>query len=332
MTSPVDSRVALRRLRSEAEEQARMAEEVRKGLLARPLPSLPSKYFYDERGSALFDQITRLPEYYLTRTEKAMLPAVARDVAGRLRPRHLVELGSGSGGKVRVLLEAMAAAGGLESCTLLDVDEGALAESLSSLAKERPALRGQGIVGDFLVDLPALGPGRSRLIAFLGSTIGNLHPEDLPSFFRAAAGVLGPGDGMLVGLDLVKDRRRLEAAYDDLQGVTAAFNRNILSVMNARLGADFDPLAFDHVAFYEPRAAWIEMRLRARREVHAHVPGAGVELELPAGGEIRTEISCKYTRPALEALLPSTGLALDDWRTDAESLFALALLRKDGAA
>ena len=320
----------IRRVRSQAEEQARMAAEVRAGLEVRPLPLLPSKYFYDEHGTALFDEITRLPEYYLTRTEEGLLPAVAQEMVQRVRPRNLVELGSGVGGKVRVLLDAMDEAGTLESCTLLDISESAIANSLWQLRSERPGLRTAGVVGDFLTDLRTVGPGESRLIAFLGSTIGNIHPQDVPAFFRAAAAVLAPGDAVLVGLDLVKDRTRLEAAYNDARGVTAEFNRNILRVMNARLDADFDPAAFEHVAFYDADRAWIEMRLRARHPLLVRVPGAGVELSLPAGGEIRTEISCKYTRGALEAALTGTGLMLDEWRTDPDSLFALALLRRLG--
>ncbi len=320
----------IRRVRPPAQEQAAMADEVRAGLEARPLPFLPSKYFYDERGGALFDEITRLPEYYLTRTEEALLPAVAREAVTRVRPRNLVELGSGVGGKVRVLLDAMEEAKTLESCTLLDISESAIANSLSQLRSERPRLKASGVVGDFLTDLRAVGPGESRLIAFLGSTIGNIHPQDVPAFFRSAATILAPGDAVLVGLDLVKDRTRLEAAYNDARGVTAEFNRNILQVMNARLGADFDAAAFDHVAFYDPDHAWIEMRLRARRALDVRVPGAATALSLPAGGEIRTEISCKYTRAALEAALSGTGLMLDEWRTDPESLFAVALLRRLG--
>ena len=328
--TPLQIAEDIRRVRPPADDQARMADEVRAGLEARPLPVLPSKYFYDERGDALFDEITRLPEYYLTRTEEAMLPAVARETVERVRPRNLVELGSGVGGKVRVLLDAMDEAGTLQSCTLLDISETAIANSLSQLRSERPRLKTAGVVGDFLTDLRAVGPGESRLIAFLGSTIGNIHPQDVPAFFRSAAAILAPGDAVLVGLDLVKDHARLEAAYNDGRGVTAEFNRNILRVMNARLGADFDPAAFDHVAFYDAERAWIEMRLRARHPMLVRVRGAGVELSLPAGGEIRTEISCKYTRPALEGALSGTGLMLDEWRTDPDSLFALALLRRLG--
>jgi L-histidine Nalpha-methyltransferase len=318
------------RIRTEAEEHARMAAEVREALTATALPALPSKYFYDQRGEALFDEITRLPEYYLTRTEESFLPGVARDAVARVRPRHLVELGSGLGAKVQVLLDAMTEAGTLESCTLLDVSEEAIADSLRRLRSSRPRLRTRGVVGDFLTDLGALGPGQSRLVALLGSTIGNVHPDETPAFFRSAASILAPGDAMLVGLDLVKDRARLEAAYNDSRGVTAEFNRNILRVINARLGADFEPSAFEHVAFYDSERAWIEMRLRAVRASAVHVPGAQVDLALAPGDEIRTEISCKYTREALETSLGGTGLILDEWRTDPEALFALALLRRLG--
>jgi L-histidine N-alpha-methyltransferase len=316
--------------RPPGQEHAQLAAEVRAGLTSSPLPTLPSKCFYDDRGDALFDEITRLPEYYLTRTEEAMLPAVAREVVERLRPRHLVELGSGIGGKVRMLLDAMAAAGTLESCTLFDISEAALSESMRQLREERAGLRTVGVVGDFLKDLPAVGPGGARLVAFLGSTIGNIHPEEVPPFFRAAAQVLAAGDGMLLGLDLVKDRARLEAAYNDSRGVTAEFNRNILRALNAQLGADFDPDAFEHVAFYDAERTWIEMRLRARRAARVSVPAADVTLSLAAGDEIRTEISCKYTRATLEERLDGTGLTLDTWWTDPESLFALALLRPAG--
>jgi L-histidine Nalpha-methyltransferase len=305
-----------------------MAAEVRAGLLSAPLPCLPSKYFYDERGGELFDEITRLPEYYLTRTEEAMLPEVARAVVARVRPVELIELGSGLGGKVRVLLDAMAEAGTLAACTVLDISEPAVAEGVRRISADRPGVRTAGVIGDFLTDLPALGPGAGRLIAFLGSTIGNLHPRDVPAFLRSAAAVLSAGDAILLGLDLVKDRARLEAAYDDTRGVTAEFNRNILRVMNARLGADFDPDGFEHVAFYDAERSWIEMRLRARGSAFVRIPRAAVELALRAGSEIRTEISCKYTRARLEAMAPGTRLALDGWWTDPDALFALALLRR----
>jgi L-histidine N-alpha-methyltransferase len=307
---------------------AAMAAEVRAGLARRPLPELPCKYFYDERGSALFERITELPEYYPTRTETAILEAHAARIVSRVEPSELVELGSGAGRKIRLFLDAMRERGRLDSVVLLEISEGYLRDSVSSLQADYPEARMRGIVGDFVLDLPALGPGGGRLLLFLAGTIGNLHPDDVPSFFRSAAGVLAPGDGFLVGVDLVKDAGRLHAAYNDSAGVTAEFNRNILHVLNARLGADFDPAAFEHVAFYDTERQWIEMRLRARRPVRARVPGAGAELSLAPGEEIRTELSCKYTRESLAARLSGTGLAIEEWLTDPESLFASVLLRR----
>jgi len=306
-----------------------MAAEVRTGLSARPLPWLPCKYFYDDRGSALFERITRLPEYYPTRTEEGILERVAEDVVAATRPVELCELGSGVGRKVRLLLDAGRALGTLERCVLLDINATFLAESVRSLSDGYPGLRVRGVVGDLQADLEALGPGGGRLALFLAGTIGNLHPDrELPGFLRALTRQLRPGDAFLVGLDLVKDEGRLHAAYNDSAGVTAEFNRNILRVVNAALDADFNPEAYEHVAFYDRDHAWIEMRLRARRDQRVRVPGAGLELTLRRGQEIRTEISCKYTRPTFEARLPRTALRLESWASDAESSFALALLRR----
>jgi L-histidine Nalpha-methyltransferase len=306
-----------------------MAAEVRAGLTSRPLPWLPCKYFYDDRGSALFDQITRLPEYYQTRTEEGILERVAGDVVAATRPIELCELGSGVGRKVRFLLDAGRALGTLSHCVLLDINPAVLAASVRSLEADYPGLSVRGVVGDFQDDLEGLGPGGGRLALFLAGTIGNLHPDrEVPGFLRALARQLSPGDALLVGLDLVKDEGRLHAAYNDSAGVTAEFNRNILRVVNGALGADFDPDAFEHVAFYDREHAWIEMRLRARRDQRVHVPGAGVEMKLRRGQEIRTELSCKYTRPTFEARLARTGLRLESWLSDDESLFALALLRR----
>jgi L-histidine N-alpha-methyltransferase len=306
-----------------------MAAEVRAGLSAQPLPWLPSKYFYDDRGSALFEQITRLPEYYPTRTEEEILEQVAGEVVAATRPVELCELGSGVGRKVRILLDAGRALGTLSRCLLLDINATVLAESVRSLEGDYPGLRVRGLVGDFQSDLAVLGPGGGRLALFLAGTIGNLHPDrEVPGFLHAVARQLAPGDTFLVGLDLVKDVTRLEAAYNDAAGVTAEFNRNILRVVNAALEADFDPEAYDHVAFYDRDRAWIEMRLRARRDQRVRVPGAGLTLTLRRGQEIRTELSCKYTRPTFEARVAGTGLRLESWMSDAESLFALALLRR----
>ena len=316
------------RTRAPKEAFAAMAAEVREGLSRRPLPELPCKYFYDERGSELFERITGLPEYYPTRTETAILEAHAVEVVDAVGPRELAELGSGAGHKIRLFLDAMRSRRSLESVVLLEINEGYLRESVDRLQDDFPEARVRGIVGDFLHDLPALGPGGGRLLLFLAGTLGNLHPDDLPAFFRATAAVLAPGDGFLVGVDLVKDPARLHAAYNDSAGVTAEFNLNILCVLNDRLGADLDPAAFEHVAFYDAERQWVEMRLRARRAVRARVPGAGVEIALAAGEEIRTELSCKYTRDSFSSRLPGTGLLLDRWMTDPDGLFASALLRR----
>jgi L-histidine N-alpha-methyltransferase len=306
-----------------------MAAEVRAGLSSQPLRWLPCKYFYDDRGSALFEQITGLPEYYQTRTEERLLERIAAPVVSAVRPVELCELGSGIGRKLRVLLDAGRALGVLRRCVLLDINASAIAASARRLEIDYPGLGVRGVVGDFQCDLAALGRGGGRLALLLAGTIGNLHPtHEVPAFIRALARQLEPGDAFLVGLDLVKDEARLHAAYNDSVGVTAEFNRNILRVINAALAADFDPPAYDHVAFYDREQAWIEMRLRARRDQFVRVPGAGVELELRRGEEIRTEISCKYTRESFQALLAGTALRLEMWHQDDEDLFASALLRR----
>jgi len=308
-----------------------VADEIRAGLLADP-PEIPSKYFYDDAGSHLFDEITRLPEYYQTRTEEAILRANADRVVARFQPRELVEVGSGASRKTRILLDAMARTGRLRRCVLFDINERSLRESLRALTAAYPGLQGRGVAGDFAVDLQAIGRSRQRRLAiFLGGTIGNLLPARVPAFLAALSRVLSPGDGFLLGVDLVKEKARLHAAYNDAAGVTARFNLNILSVVNAATGADFDPTAFEHVAFYDPDRAWIEMRVRATRPTRVRIPAAGIDRAFRTGEEIRTEISCKYTRESLAALLPGTGLRLVEWLTDDEQLFALAVLERDKA-
>jgi L-histidine N-alpha-methyltransferase len=308
-----------------------MAAEVRAGLLSEP-PHIPCKYFYDDAGSLLFEEITRLPEYYQTRTEERILEARADEVVGRFQPTELVELGSGASRKTRVLLDAMARAGLLRTCVLFDINERFLQESLRRLAAAYPGLRARGVAGDFATDLAEIGTTSERRLAiFLGGTIGNLRPIDVPPFLASLSAVLGRGDGFLLGVDLVKDPARLHAAYNDAAGVTARFNRNILKVVNEALDGDFDPAAFDHVAFYDRERAWIEMRLRALRPMRVRVRGAGVDRTFEAGDEIRTEISCKYTRESLAALLPRTGLRLVDWLPDDDEIFALAVLERDAA-
>jgi L-histidine N-alpha-methyltransferase len=304
-----------------------MAAEVRIGL-TQPFPSIPCKYFYDDRGSELFDAITRLPEYYQTRTEERILERMARDVIGRTRPKELVELGSGLGRKIRLLLDAARELACGEQLALFDVNERCLEEAGLRLSTDYPGLAVTGIVGDFgSTDLELLGPGASRLVLFFAGTIGNLHPAEVSPFLRRLAAQLAPRDTLLVGLDLVKDEARLHAAYNDSAGVTAEFNRNILRTINERLEGDFDPWAFDHVAFYDRERAWIEMRLRARRPLDVRIERADLRLHYNAGDEIRTEISCKYTRSSFESLLTETGFVPEIWYTDDEQLFALVLLR-----
>ena len=319
---------AVRRTRRAVHAQDTMIAEVREGLARRPLPELPCKYFYDDRGCALFEEITGLPEYYPARTETGILAEHADAIVEAVAPFEIVELGSGACRKIRFFIDAVRIRGWLESIQLLEISESSVRASVARLQHDYPEARVGGVVGDFACDLAELGPGGGRLVLFLAGTIGNLHPDELPGFFRQAAAVLAPGDGFLVGVDLVKDPARLHAAYNDAAGVTAEFNLNILRVVNDRLGADFDPSAFEHRAFYDGQRQWIEMRLRALRPVRAHVPPAGITLVLAAGDEIRTELSCKYTRGSFEARLDGSGLVLERWITDSECLFASALLRR----
>ena len=307
--------------------QPAAALELREGLL-RPLPAIPSKYFYDDRGSELFEQITKLPEYYPTRTEEGILEDHAPEIIRSVEPRELVELGSGAGLKVRMLLDEMGRRGLLERLVLLEINEAFLMESMHRLEARYPDLQLRPIPGDFEHDLHRLGPGGERLVLMLAGTIGNLLPEEAATFVGHVARQLAPGDGFLVGFDLVKDKARLEAAYNDAQGVTAAFNLNILRVLNEGFDAAFDLDAFEHVAFYDVENARIEMRLRAKRATRARVGAADLVLDLASGDEILTEVSCKYTRERVSALASVGGLVLDGWWTDPDRLFALGMLRK----
>lgn len=307
-----------------------LARDVRAGLQSTPR-TLPCKYFYDDHGSRLFERITRQPEYYQTRTEQALLEEHAGEVIERVAPRELVELGSGVGRKVRLLLDAMRARGLLRRCLLLDINALYLRRSVAQLAAEYPGAEVRGLHGDFQADLQRLGPGGGRLVLLLAGTLGNIVPRRLPEFLSQVRALLVPGDGFLVGVDLVKDRARLEAAYNDRAGVTAEFNRNILAVLNRELRADFDLGAWEHVAFYDEDEAWIEMRLRSAADQRVTLPALGLACDFRRGDEIRTEISAKYTRASLEARLAGSGLRLSRWWTDAGQRFALALLQPDVA-
>jgi len=304
---------------------ATFADDVRSGLCADP-KAIPPKYFYDARGTELFEQITALPEYYPTRVEQSILDATGRDIIERLRPTELVELGPGSARKTDALLRPMLDSGCGSRYVPVDVSESAVEMCAERLVAQYDGLEIHGLVGDFEHHLDRIPPARGRrLIAFLGGTIGNLDGPQRMRLLRALRAELGPQDRLLVGTDLVKDRARLEAAYNDAAGVTAEFNRNLVRVINAHLGADLDPEAFEHVAFYNEGEQRIEMWLRARAEMRARIEVLGMEVGFSAGDQFRTEISCKFTRERLEAEYREAGLHLEMWRTDPDALFALSL-------
>jgi L-histidine N-alpha-methyltransferase len=301
------------------------------GLTATP-KSLPPKWFYDAQGSALFEKITELPEYYPTRAERAILGAVAPEIAALTGATALVELGSGSSDKTRLLLSALREAGTLRGYVPVDVSESALAAAGDALAAEYPGLAVDAVVADFEKYLgvpadtvPADTAAGPRLVAFLGSTIGNMVPDERAAFLRRVRAQLRPGDWFLLGTDLVKDPAVLVAAYDDSAGVTAAFNKNVLSVLNAELGADFDLDAFDHVAVWDAGREWIEMRLRAASGQSVRVRGLGLTVGFAAGEEMRTEVSAKFREAGVAAELSAAGLAMRSWWTDPDGQFGLSL-------
>jgi L-histidine N-alpha-methyltransferase len=308
-------------------EAERDRAELRAALLRTPR-EIPSRFFYDDRGSRLFERICELPEYYQTRTEHALLTAIADRVVGLSGADELVEIGSGSAHKTRTLLDAMRRAGRLRRYVPVDVAEGTIRRAADELAAEYPELSVHGIVGDFTTDLGRLPASERRLVIFLGGTIGNLHPEEALDFLRRRGREMARGDYFLLGVDLIKPVERLEAAYNDSAGVTADFNRNILRVVNRLTGGDFDPGAFLHRAFYDAGRHWIEMRLMAARPQQVLLPGIELELELDAGEEIRTEISAKYDRQKTEELLTAAGFVPREWFTDPARLFGLALAAK----
>jgi len=300
-----------------------LAEDVRVGLGGAP-KTLPPKWFYDDRGSELFDAITRLPEYYPTRAERSVLVDHAADIATATGADTLVELGSGTSAKTRLLLDALAEAGTLERFAPFDVSEATLRHAAHAVAGEY-GIGVHAVVGDFERHLDRLPRGGTRLVAFLGGTIGNLAPPARQAFLAELAAGLDDDDAVLLGTDLVKDVGRLEAAYDDAAGVTAEFNRNVLRVINRSLDADFDPERFDHVARWEPEPAWIEMRLRARDAHRVTVAGIGLTVDFDAGEELRTEISAKFTPAGVEAELGAAGLTLRHWWTDPAGDFGVSL-------
>ncbi len=301
-----------------------MLEEVRAGL-SRPQKEMPPKFFYDLRGSELFEEITRLPEYYLSRTERGLLERWMPEWIAEVRPRSLVELGAGSAAKTRIILDAMRAAGTAEVYVPLDVSALFLRQVCESLNHEYPALGVVPTVADISTELP-VGEGLPRpvLFSFLGSTIGNFDPDGALRLLRRVRGAMHPPDRFLMGVDLRKEPTRIEAAYNDSRGVTAEFNRNMLHVLNRELGADFDPSAFRHHAFYNGESHCIEMHLVADRPQRVTIPGLDT-VTLRAGESIRTEISCKHDRGSVTEMFSAAGLSIERWETDAEGLYALVL-------
>ncbi|WP_406432075.1 L-histidine N(alpha)-methyltransferase [Streptomyces sp. NBC_01589] len=300
---------------------AALRADVLHGLTRHP-KTLPPKWFYDAHGSELFEEITRLPEYYPTLAEREILVARAPEIAAASGARTLIELGSGSSEKTRHLLDALP---GLHSYVPVDVSESALRGAAEALLVERPDLSVHALIADFTGELVLPDTPGPRLVAFLGGTIGNLLPDERAVFLKSVRSLLSPGDALLLGTDLVKDEEVLVAAYDDAAGVTAAFNKNVLTVVDRELGADFDPADFDHVALWDRRQEWIEMRLRARRALTVKIPGLDLVVPFEAGEDMRTEVSAKFRKEGIRGELATAGLRLTQWWTDSADRFALSL-------
>jgi L-histidine Nalpha-methyltransferase len=304
-----------------------MAADVRAGL-TRPFKELSPRYFYDEHGSELFERITELQEYYPTRCEREILDTKASEIcAAANRPASLIELGSGSARKTRVLLDAMQCAGCLQTYCPVDISEEITRDTAERIAKEYEGINVQGLVCDFEFDLERVPVGGPRVIALLGGTIGNFSPHARAGFLRRICNLLGPDDRFLLGTDLVKDRETLETAYDDPAGVTAEFNKNVLAVLNRELGADFDVDGFEHVARWDPENLWVDIRLRSLANQVVSFEALDMLVPFAAGEEMRTEISTKFMREGLEGIYAEAGLELTDWWTDSDGLYALSLAR-----
>lgn len=303
-----------------------LREDARRGLTATP-KSLPPKWFYDARGSELFELITELPEYYPTRTERALLERVVGEIARTAQAEVLVELGSGSAAKTRLLLSALRAEG-LKTYVPQDVSATALRAAADEVAAEFPGLAVHGVVSDFTDTLDNLPRGGRRMIAFLGGTIGNLVPEERAEFLAGIHAVLEPGEQLLLGAGLVIDPAILVPAYDDAAGVTAEFNRNVLRVLNTRLNADFEPDKFNHVALWDAENEWIEMRLEATEAMTVTVRDLDLTVEFAAGEQMRTEISAKFRQEHFEKELDAAGFATEQVWTDPDERFALFLAER----
>jgi L-histidine Nalpha-methyltransferase len=303
-----------------------MAADVRAGL-TKPFKELSPRYFYDERGSRLFERITELPEYYPTRAERAILQVHAKEiVAAAGAPATLIELGSGSAAKTRVLLDAMRDARSLEAYAPVDISEEITRSTAEAIAAEY-GIAVHGLVCDFELDLERIPLGAPRVIALLGGTIGNFEPAQRASFLRRVCNLLGPDDRFLLGTDLIKDRETLEAAYNDAAGITAEFNKNVLAVLNRELDCDFDLDQFEHTAFWDDENLWVDIRLRSLARQVVRIGALDMLIPFDRGEEMRTEISTKFARDGLEGIYREAGLDLTDWWTDEDGLFGLSLAR-----
>ncbi|HEX9623729.1 MAG TPA: L-histidine N(alpha)-methyltransferase [Streptosporangiaceae bacterium] len=320
MTTPIE----IDRRLPERFFEAALRADAAAGLTSTP-KSLPPKWFYDERGSELFDKITMLDEYYPTRAEREILTARAGEIAAATKAATLVELGSGSGDKTRLLLDALSDLGTLATYIPVDVSESALVTAANRMIERYDGLRVHAVLSDFTEHLGLPSGDGTRLIAFLGSTIGNLLPDERAEFLRGLRAKLRPGDSVLLGTDLVKDPAVLVAAYDDAAGVTADFNKNILAVLNAELGGNFDLDEFEHVAVWDTGAEWIEMRLRSCVDQTVELSGLGLSVPFVAGEELRTEVSAKFRRDGVADELAAAGLRLRHWWTDDRGRFGLSL-------
>jgi len=293
--------------------------------------SIPSKYFYDANGSRLFEEICSLPEYYQTRTELSILKNSATQIVRNLREADIVELGSGSNLKIRTLLDACIRTCKAGICYMpVDVSEAALVASSVELLDSYPDLRIVGIVADFTKDIEKIPLERERLFVFFGSTIGNFGDEARIDLLRRVAGMMGPGDRFLLGIDMIKPAEMLERAYSDSKGLTAEFNKNILNVVNRELNADFDRSHFDHVSFYNADKELVEMHLRANRVISVEIDKLHIQVSMKKGETIHTEICGKFSRESVEAMAEETGLRIDRWYSDPQGWFSLVeLARRD---
>jgi L-histidine N-alpha-methyltransferase len=308
-----------------ADATSELARDVSEGLAKTP-KQLPPKWLYDARGSELFEDITRVADYYPSRAEREILVRRAPEIAAATRADMLVELGAGSCEKARVLLDALTAEGSCRTYVAADVSESALIGSTATLTEEYPQLRVEGVVADFETHLDLLPAGERRLLAFLGGTVGNLEPDQRHDFLAGIASILGPHDAFLLGTDLVKDPERLVRAYDDSEGVTAAFDLNVLAVVNRELDADFDLAAFEHRSVWNAEDEWVEMRLRSLRDQKVSIGALDLLVAFAEGEEMRTEISAKFRRRRVEAEAAAVGLAVQHWWTDEAGDYALSLL------